>query len=194
MEAGPLPDPPTEDAAAGRVEVRRSERRSRTVTAYREGERTIVLIPNHFDAEAERLWVERMQVRLRDQERRRFPREDELLARAEDLAERYLDPRARPSSVMWSERQLHRWGSCSPDDGSIRLSTRLRGLPPWVIDYVILHELAHLLEDRHSQAFWDLLARYPRTERARGYLEGFEAAQLPASAPGEEISAEADDE
>lgn len=178
----------------GAVEVRRSERRSRTVTAYREGERTVVLIPNHFDADAEREWVRRMQARLRDQERRRSPGKSELLARAEELSERYLSHRARPSSVTWSERQLHRWGSCSPDDASIRLSARLRGLPPWVIDYVILHELAHLLEDRHSQAFWELLANYPRTERARGYLEGFEAAQRPPAGSGEEITAETDDE
>jgi predicted metal-dependent hydrolase len=195
MEADPHADPPSPgDGAAGRVEVRRSERRSRTVTAYRDGERTVVLIPDHFDAQAEREWVERMQARLRDKDRRRFPREDELLARAEDLSQRYLDGRARPTSVAWSERQLHRWGSCSPDDGSIRLSVRLRGRPPWVIDYVILHELAHLLEDRHSQRFWDLLDRYPRTERARGYLEGFESGQRPTSQPGEEITAEADAE
>src|SRR4051812_13921494 len=84
MEADPHSDPPSPgDGAAGRVEVRRSERRSRTVTAYRDGERTVVLIPNHFDAQAEREWVERMQARLRHQDRRRYPREDELLARAE---------------------------------------------------------------------------------------------------------------
>ena len=108
------------------VEVRRSGRRNRTVTAYREGARTVVLIPDHFDEAAERAWVERMQLRLREQERRRSPGEDELLRRAQELSERYLDGRAAPSAVSWSDRQLHRWGSCSPDDGSIRLSTRLR--------------------------------------------------------------------
>jgi predicted metal-dependent hydrolase len=53
----------------------------------------------------------------------------------------------------------------------------LRGVPPWVLDYVLLHELAHLLEPGHGPAFWALLESYPRTERARGYLEGLSAAR-----------------
>lgn len=172
----------------GGVEVRRSSRRSRTVTAYREGDRTVVLIPAHFDEAAERAWVARMQARLRRQELRRSPGEDELLRRAAELSERYLDSQAHASSVTWSERQLHRWGSCTPEDGSIRLSTRLRGMPGWVLDYVVLHELAHLIEGGHSQRFWTLLARYPRTERARGYLEGYEAAQHPEPGQHPEVA------
>lgn len=158
------------------IEVRRSDRRARTVTAYRESGRTVVLIPAHFDAAAERIWVRRMVARLRAQDRRRAPGTGELLARARALSDRYLDGRARPTEVDWSDRQQHRWGSCSPDDGTLRVSTRLRGLPTWVLDYVLLHELAHLLEHRHTNRFWDLVSRYPRTERARGFLEGFEAA------------------
>lgn len=158
------------------IEVRRSDRRARTVTAYRESGRTVVLIPAHFDAAAERIWVRRMVARLRAQDRRRAPGPGELLARARALSDRYLDGRARPTEVDWSDRQQHRWGSCSPDDGTLRVSTRLRGLPTWVLDYVLLHELAHLLEHRHTNRFWDLVSRYPRTERARGFLEGFEAA------------------
>jgi hypothetical protein len=71
--------------------------------------------------------------------------------------------------------QRSRWGSCTPDDGTIRLSTQLRGMPGWVVDYVLMHELTHLLVPGHGQPFWDLVNRYPRTERARGYLEGVAA-------------------
>jgi hypothetical protein len=71
--------------------------------------------------------------------------------------------------------QGSRWGSCTPSDGTIRLSSRLQGMPPWVVDYVLLHELAHLAVPGHGPRFWALLESYPRTERARGYLEGVAA-------------------
>lgn len=98
------------------------------------------------------------------------------MARARELSTRYLDGRAEPASVRWVGNQNTRWGSCTPVDATIRLSTRLRGMPTYVVDYVLLHELAHLLVPGHGPRFWTLLAAYPRTERARGYLEGVAAA------------------
>jgi predicted metal-dependent hydrolase len=65
---------------------------------------------------------------------------------------------------------LHRWGSCTPDAGTIRISDRLARFPDWVIDYVIVHELAHLAVADHSTEFWQLVHRYPKAERATGYL------------------------
>lgn len=159
------------------IEVRRSTRRRRTVTAYKEGGRTIVLIPARFTRAQEREWVARMVERLSAQDRRRRPGDEELLARALDLSRRYLSGKAQPVSVAWSAGQNSRWGSCTPSDGTIRISTRLQGMPTWVIDYVILHELAHLLVAGHGPRFWAQLASYPRTERARGFLDGFAAAQ-----------------
>ena len=165
------------------VDVRRSRRRLRTVTAYREGGRTVVLIPARFTAAQEHEWVTRMLARLSAQDRRRRPGDAELAARAVELSRRYLGGLAQPASVAWAPNQNTRWGSCPPADRTIRLSTRLQGMPSWVIDYVLLHELAHLIEQRHGPAFWRLLEAYPRTERARGYLEGFAAArQLPEAA------------
>jgi predicted metal-dependent hydrolase len=155
------------------VEVRRSSRRVRTVTAFREGGRTVVAIPARFTATQEREWVTRMVTRLATQEQRRRPSDAQLLARADELSTQYLGGRARPSSVAWSSRQGQRWGSCTPGDGTIRISSRVRGMPPWVVDYVLLHELAHLLRGGHDAEFWSLLETYPRTERARGFLEGY---------------------
>ena len=159
------------------VEVRRSRRRLRTVTAYRDGDRTIVLIPARFTRGQVQEWVDRMVARLSAQDRRRRPGDADLMVRATELARRYLGGLARPASVSWAGNQNSRWGSCTPADRTIRLSSRIQGMPPWVIDYVLLHELAHLIEQGHGPRFWTLLDGYPRTERARGYLEGFAAAR-----------------
>ncbi|WP_052851880.1 M48 family metallopeptidase [Streptomyces avicenniae] len=159
------------------VEVRRSSRRRRTVSAYREGDRTIVMIPARMTVDEERRWVSVMLDKLAAQEDRRMLGDDAIAARAAELSERYLHGRARPESVRWVTNQNARWGSCTPALGSIRLSHRLQGMPEYVIDYVLLHELAHLLVPGHGPGFWKLLDRYPRTERARGFLEGVVGAE-----------------
>jgi predicted metal-dependent hydrolase len=160
------------------VEVRRSQRRRRTVSAYRDGGRVVVLIPDQFSRAEEREWVDRMLQRLdaRDQRTRRD--DAELALRAQRLLSRYLPelPAAsRPASLRWVDNQHGRWGSCTPADRTIRISDRIMDMPDWVIDYVLLHELAHLLVPSHSTNFWTLVGRYPKAERARGYLEGVAA-------------------
>ncbi|MFE5587943.1 M48 family metallopeptidase [Kitasatospora sp. NPDC056531] len=171
---------PPEAHDRGRVEVRRSARRSRTVSAYREGDRTVVLIPARMSHAEEQRWVAQMLEKLAAQERRRILGDDALMARARELSEAYLGGRAQPAQVRWVTNQNSRWGSCTPSEGTIRLSHRLQGMPEYVLDYVLLHELAHLLVPDHGPAFWALLEAYPRTERARGYLEGVvSAARLP---------------
>jgi predicted metal-dependent hydrolase len=130
--------------------------------------------------------------RLERQERRRRPDQVALERRARDLSRRFLDGAARPVSVRWVDNQRARWGSCTPADGTIRLSSRLQGMPGWVIDYVLLHELAHLVEPGHGRRFWALLDAYPRTERARGYLEGVAAASG-LDLTGEDVDAAEDD-
>jgi hypothetical protein len=176
--------PPVEVRA---VEVRRSRRRRRTVAAYQDGERVIVLIPARFTAAEEAEWVERMMARLKARERRGRRGDGALETRARELARRYLDGAVTPRSVRWVNNQGSRWGSCTPSDGTIRLSSRLQGMPVWVVDYVLLHELAHLAVPGHGARFWALLEAYPRTERARGYLEGV------AATAGLDLSDTADD-
>lgn len=165
-------DAPPELTPVGAVEVRRSRNRVRTVTAYRDGDRTIIAIPARFTRAQEREWVQRMVTRLERQERRRRPSDVQLAQRASGLSTRYLAGRARPASVTWSSNQGRRWGSCTPLDGTIRISDRLQGMPAWVLDYVLLHELVHLLHAGHGPEFWAELDAYPRTDRARGFLEG----------------------
>jgi predicted metal-dependent hydrolase len=169
------------------VEVRRSRRRRRTVAAYREGGKIIVLIPARMSKAEERRWVGAMLERLQRQDRRRRPSDAALLDRARDLSDRYLHGRAQPTSVRWVTNQNTRWGSCTPEDSSVRLSTRLQGMPQWVVDYVLVHELAHLLEAGHTDRFWSMVQAFPKTERARGYLEGIaHAAGLPLAEDADE--------
>src|SRR4051794_25973453 len=157
------------------VEVRRSSRRRRTVSAYRDGDRTVVLLPARLTKAEEREWVTAMLDQLAARERRSRPGDEELMARATALSRRYLGERAVPRSVRWVSTQREQWGSCTPADATIRLSDRLLGAPPWVIDYVLVHELAHLLVPSHGPEFWALVECYPKVERARGFLEGLSA-------------------
>jgi predicted metal-dependent hydrolase len=159
------------------VVVRRSTKRSRTVSAYRDGDQIVVMIPARFSPDEEQEWVNRMVVRLTSSNAaKRRPSDATLARRAEELSTSYLGGRAHPTSVRWVPAMTTRWASCTPADGSIRLSTRLQEMPTWVRDYVLVHELAHLLVPGHGPDFWMLVARYPRTERARGYLDGVSAA------------------
>ncbi len=166
------------------VEVRRSKRRRRTVSAYRDGDRIVVMIPASLSRAEEAEWVETMVARLEKSERRRRPTDEVLLQRALGLSDRYLGGLATPESVRWVENQKSRWGSCTPGDRTIRLSARLQGMPGWVIDYVLVHELAHLLEPGHDANFWAWVERYPHAERAKGYLLGWSTAAKLDLPPG----------
>ncbi|RNL53329.1 M48 family metallopeptidase [Arthrobacter oryzae] len=172
------------------VEVRRSARRRRTVAAFWENGTAVVAIPASFTRAQEHEWVHRMLEKLRLQGARgsrgegRRPRNDEALAsHAAELSAKYLGGRAVPSSVRWVSNQNSRWGSATPSEGTIRLSDKLQPMPQWVIDYVLLHELSHLLVAGHNAAFWRLLQAYPETERAKAFLEGVSFATSRGMAP-----------
>ncbi len=164
------------------------------MSAYREDGRTVVLIPASFSASEEEDWVGRMLTRLEAGERRRSPDDGALAARAERLSRTYLGGHARPSSVRWVSTMSKRWGSCTPADGTIRLSDRLGDVPDHVLDYVLLHELAHLLVPGHGPGFWRLLGSYPHLDRARGFLDGVAHAEgrraPPTGDEGDPASAE----
>ena len=166
--------------AEPRVEVRRSPRRRRMVSAYREGDTVVVLLPARMTKGEEKHWVAEMLSRLqRSETRRRSPArtsDEALTARCAELSARYLDSLADPVSVRWVPPMRTRWASCTPTEGTIRVSERLRDVPPWVLDYVLVHELAHLLVPGHGKDFWEWVHRYQKTERAMGYLEGLSAA------------------
>lgn len=147
------------------VHVVRSARRRKTVQAREVDGVLRVSIPASMSAAEEARWVEEMRRRM---DRKRQAGGVDLDARARELARRHGLP--LPRDVRWVGNQTSRWGSCTPGRGTVRLSDRLAGYPRWVVDYVLVHELAHLVYAGHSPSFWALVGRYPLAERARGYL------------------------
>jgi predicted metal-dependent hydrolase len=157
--------------APAEVEVRRSERRHRTVSARLRDGKLVVYLPARMSKVEEAAWVEKMAARFQARERRRRLNSDgDLQRRARELNREYFGGRLKWSSLNYVTNQSSRFGSCSPSDQSIRISAALAEMPPFVLDYVLVHEMAHLVEPNHSDAFWKLVNRYPRAERARGYL------------------------
>jgi predicted metal-dependent hydrolase len=148
-----------------KVAVLRSARRRKTVQARMVDGVLRVSIPATMTQEEEWRWVDEM---IRRMERRSSADRIDLDRRARTLAAQ-LDLRV-PDSIRWVDNQETRWGSCTPRDRTIRISSKLAKEPGWVIDYVIVHELAHLSEAGHGPRFWHLVNRYALAERARGFL------------------------
>ncbi|GAA1352438.1 M48 family metallopeptidase [Falsarthrobacter nasiphocae] len=155
------------------VLVRRSARRVKTVSARWEGEELVILAParrSRGEGEVFRDLVERLVARRES----RSEDDDGLAERARRLIDAHFPGLEPPASVRWVTNQRTRWGSASVQARTIRLSHILAGMPGWVVDAVLVHELAHLIEPNHGPAFRALCRRYPRTDEARVYLSGVE--------------------
>jgi predicted metal-dependent hydrolase len=119
-------------------------------------------------------WAEVMSKRLLRQAERRRPTDQRLQARAQRINERLFGGRLHWTSIGFADMD-HRWGSCTFTDGAIRIARRAGSLPDWVLDYLLVHELAHLVHSDHGAGFHELENRYALTERAKGYLLAIDA-------------------
>jgi len=155
--AGPLP-----------VKVIRSQRRKKSSAARIVDGVIEVRIPAWMNAEQQLEAVSALTARI---EKKRAISETpvDLTERARKLAGLYKLP--VPQEIRWVTNQNTLWGSCSFNDGVIRISSRLVAVPDWVLDYVLLHEITHLVESGHGPAFHQLMERFPKAERAEGFLE-----------------------
>jgi predicted metal-dependent hydrolase len=152
------------------IRIVRSERRARTVSIRQKDGYLEVLAPaTSTDVELQPI-IARLRRRLEGRRVKRDLSDDDLQKRAEALNQKHFASTLRWTSIGWVSNQDHRWGSCTPAHGTIRISHRLAEFPPFVLDYVLVHELAHLVEPSHNRRFWRLVKRYPFAERARGYL------------------------
>jgi hypothetical protein len=176
--------PPVERRPATTVlpalEIHRSPRRRRSASAAAHDTAIVVRLPIGIPADEEERLIASLVGKVTGADRAaRRGGDAGLERRAAELADRYLDG-VRPTSVRWSPRMRRRYGSCTPADGSIRISQQLASAPAYVLDHVLVHELAHLRVPGHGPDFHALLERYPDSARARGWLEGFTAGQLAA--------------
>lgn len=178
-----------------KTEIIRSARRKSTVSARLEGDTLIIQAPAAMPDARLKPIIEQLSERL---EKRRARRElnasKDLAQRAEELNKRYFKGKLRVASIQYVTNQNRRFGSCSPQLRAIRISHRLATVPPWVLDYVLVHELAHLVHANHGKRFWAIVNTYPLAERARGYLMalGLEEAsdrsgEEPDETPAEEV-------
>ena len=155
------------------LEIRSSARRTKTGSAHWSGTKIVVSIPSRLRGKERDAFVDEL-VRRAMRERPQSTAHDAALEeRARTLAELYTDGRLA-SSVRFVANQRRRWASCSPATGEIRLSTRLRNVPDWVLDAVMVHELAHLHVADHSEAFQLLAERHPRQRDAELFLDGYQ--------------------
>jgi len=152
------------------IEVIRSARRKKTISARMEGETMVVRSPaNISEAELQKA-IDNLKSRIERRQEKEALSGDDLDQRARMLNRSHFGGKLRWRSIRWVSNQNSLYGSCTPTQGSIRISHRVGVLPRWVQDYVIVHELAHLQEANHGPRFWKLVNRYALTERARGYL------------------------
>lgn len=156
-----------------------STRRRKTISAsVRDGMIQLAVPMNMKDADIVNSARDLIgKIKARQRRGQRFQSSPELFDRAIHLARVWLKAEVHPTSVVWSDRQTTMWGSCTATTGAIRISTMLRGMPQWVIDGVLVHELAHLKYGGHDQDFQDFTRRYPRMAEADAFLDGVVFAQ-----------------
>lgn len=164
------------------VRIIRSAQRRRTVSATIENGVMVLRVPARFTRQDELEWIERMRKHF-EKKRRRVKSDSDLMQRARVLNHLYFGGRLR-FSVQWVDNQTKRWGSCTPCSESIRISRELEPFPEFVLDYVLVHELAHLIVPDHSDAFWKLVRQYPDTDKAIGFLMGVSTARALSPAAG----------
>ena len=154
------------------IKVIRSARRRKTVQARKKNNRLEILAPAHLTDAQLRPHIDSLLQRLQRHEAARQLDNRDLQRRAQQLNREYYQGQLKWNSIQWVTTQNRSYGSCCTPTGCIRISDKLASMPGFVLDYVIMHELAHLLEPNHSPRFWQWVNRYRRTERARGFLMG----------------------
>ena len=153
------------------VKIDYSDKRSRTVSARLINGSLLVKAPAAMPRERLDKIIDNFKIRFeRRKLREELNRERPLIEIAAKFNERYFNGKLKINSIEYVTDQNSKFGCCNYRDASIRISHRLSRMPEWVRDYVIIHEMAHLIEPNHGRAFWNIVSHYELAERAKGYL------------------------
>jgi predicted metal-dependent hydrolase len=159
------------------IKIIRSPKRKRTISAQLNKGVLSVKAPAGISDEELEKTISRLKKRIINRElKRNLKVKEDLKEAAERLNRKYFGGRLKIDSIEYSTNQNKRFGCCNFKTGKILISHKLADVPDWVRDYVIVHELAHLIVPNHSRAFQELAAKYRLKERAIGYLmaKGYE--------------------
>ena len=155
---------------AAHVTIIRSENRKKTISAKMKNGKLWIYLPANLTKNEEVMWVERMKERFEKSKRRQSLNSDsKLQKRSYEINKQYFD-NCLDFNIKYVTNQNSKFGSCTPKTKTIRISDRVADMPRWVQDYVIIHELTHLIHPDHSKKFWEKVNRYKYSERAKGYL------------------------
>ncbi len=153
------------------IKIIRSPDRKKTVQAKMAGETLVVYLPLGMHREEEKKIIQKMKERMEKKKLKKQINKDEYLRkRFDEFNSRYFQGKLKINSIEFVTNQERKRGSCTPSNGTIRLSHKLLDMPKWVLDYVIMHEMTHLVHPDHSRKFWAKVCEYKYTERARGFL------------------------
>ena len=153
------------------VRVIRSRKRRRTAGARLKGTVMYVCVPHSLSEDCLGKLIVSFREKFRKTLlRKKLNRLKPLQEVAQRLNKKYFFGSLKIASIQYVTNQVRKFGCCYLPDASIRISHQVAEMPEWVRDYVVMHELAHLVVPNHSKAFWDIVSRYELAERARGFL------------------------
>ena len=159
------------DQTINEIKIIRSPKRKRTVSARLKNGVLSVMAPVGISDEDLEKTISRLKKRIISRKLKRdLNVKEDLKEVAERLNREYFSGQLKIESIEYSTNQNSRFGCCNFKTGKILISHRLATKPDWVRNYVIIHELAHLIIPNHGRDFQELTARYHLKERATGYL------------------------
>jgi predicted metal-dependent hydrolase len=155
------------------IKITRSAKRRRTIGAQLINNIMYVYAPSNMPDEKLNTVIASFKEKFtRGMLKKKLNTEKPLKEIAQILNKKYFKNMLDISSICieYVTGQTHKFGCCNYQSKSIRISHQIAQMPDWVRDYVIMHELAHLIEPNHSKSFWDIVSEYKLSERAKGYL------------------------